>query len=338
MKKVLLLGGSGFIGSAIAEALTKRGDFVTVPTRDRERAKHLLLLPTCDVVSANIRDPNTLDNLIDAHDVVINLVGILHGDFEAVHVKFPALVAEACARHHVQRLVHMSAIGADIAGPSEYLRSRGRGEAAVQEIAKRSGLAVTVFRPSVVYGEKDKFLNMFMGLVKLFPVIPLGSPDATFQVVWVQDVARALTMAIDMPETIGKTYPLVGPKVYTLRQLIEFVIRISGRRRMVIGLGAWLSALQATVFEFLPGKIMTRDNVASMQIPNTSSEPFPAIFGRPAVMEDTVYGYMHQGGIVGINGISGVNGVGGAGGRGRYQHFREGIDDVKTHEAADKNV
>jgi NADH dehydrogenase len=314
MKKILLLGGSGFIGSAIAEALTKRGDFVTVPTRDRERAKHLLLLPTCDVVSARISDPQTLDALIRSHDVVINLVGILHGDFEAVHVQFPKRVAEACAQHGVARLLHMSAIGADINGPSNYLRSRGRGEAAVREVAERTGLAVTMFRPSVVYGAGDKFLNMFMGLVKLFPVIPLGSPNATFQVVWVEDVARAVTMSIDMPDTIGKTYPLVGPKVYTLRQLIEFVIQISGKRRAVLGLGAGLSAFQATVFEFLPGKIMTRDNVASMQIPNTSDEPFPAIFGHPAAMEDTVYSYMHEGG-----------------GRGRYQQFREGVDTQTVH-------
>ncbi|MFM7293298.1 MAG: complex I NDUFA9 subunit family protein [Burkholderiales bacterium] len=320
MKRILLLGGSGLIGSAIAETLTKRGEFVTVPTRDRERAKHLLLLPTCEVLSANIRDPDTLDKLVRHHDVVINLVGILHGDFESVHVAFPALVAECCARHRVQRLVHMSAIGADVGGPSQYLRSRGRGEAVVAEIAKRTGLAVTVFRPSVVYGEHDKFLNMFMKLVKLFPVIPLGSPEATFQVVWVQDVARAVTMAIDMPETVGKTYPLVGPKVYSLRQLIEFVVLISGKKRLVIGLGARLSALQATVFEFLPGRIMTRDNVASMQTPNTSSEPFPAIFGRPAAMEDTVYAYLHA-----------------DGGRGRYQHFRKGIA-VDSHRIpADKS-
>jgi len=313
MKKVLLLGGSGFIGSAIAEALTKRGDFVTVPTRDRERAKHLLMLPTCDVVSANVRDPATLETLIGGHDVVINLIGILHGDFNEVHVEFPRRVAEACAKLGVKRLIHMSAIGADVSAPSNYLTSRGRGEAAVRDVANRTGLAVTIFRPSVVYGKGDSFLNMFMGLVKLFPVIPLGSPDATFQVVWVEDVARAIAMSIGMPEAIGKTYPLVGPKVYTLRQLIEFVILLSGKRRAVIGLSPALSMLQATVFGLLPGKIMTRDNVASMQVPNTSNEPFPAIFGRAAPMEETVYGYMHSGS-----------------GRGQYQHFREGVDSAAS--------
>ncbi len=317
MKKVLLLGGSGFIGSAIAEALTKRGDFVTVPTRDRERAKHLLLLPTCDVVSANVRDPATLEALIGSHDVVINLIGILHGDFNEVHVEFPRRVAEACAKLGVKRLIHMSAIGADAgadaAAPSNYLASRGRGEAAVREIAKRSGLAVTIFRPSVVYGQGDQFLNMFMGLVKLFPVIPLGSPDATFQVVWVEDVARAVAMSINMPAAVGKTYPLVGPKVYTLRQLLEFVIWLSGKRRFIVGLGSALSTMQATVFEFLPGKIMTRDNLASMQVPNTSDEPFPSIFGRAARMEETVCGYLRSGC-----------------GRAQYQHFREGVAPAGT--------
>jgi len=314
MHKVLLLGGSGFIGSAIAEALTKRGDFVTVPTRDRERAKHLLLLPTCDVVSANVRDPVELEALIGAHDVVINLIGVLHGDFNEVHVEFPRRVAEACAKFGVKRLIQMSAIGADVSAPSNYLSSRGRGEAAVADVANRSGLAVTMFRPSVVFGQGDNFLNMFMRLVKLFPVIPLGSPDATFQVVWVEDVARAIAMSINMPEAVGKTYPLVGPKVYTLRQLVEFVILLSGKRRAVIGLGPLLSTLQATVFEFLPGKIMTRDNVASMQVPNTSNEPFPAIFGRAAPMEETVYGYLHS-----------------SGGRSRYQQFREGVDSAPAH-------
>ncbi len=308
MKKILILGGSGFIGSAVAEALTKSGAFVTIPTRDRERAKQLLLLPTCDVVSASVSNPDTLDALVKEHDVVINLVGILHGDFEAVHVNFPARVADCCGRHKIQRLIHMSAIGADPNGPSAYLRSRGRGEQAVKEIASGTGLAVTIFRPSVVYGAGDSFLNMFLGLVKLFPVIPLGSPNATFQVVWVEDVARAIASAIDMPQTAGKTYPLVGPKVCSLRQLVEFVIQLSGKRRLVIGLGPLLTRLQAVTFELLPGKLMTRDNVASMSVPNTSPEPFPAIFGKPAEMEETVRGYMYA-----------------AGGRARYQHFREWV-------------
>ena len=306
IKKILILGGAGFIGSALAETLTKRGHPVTIPTRQRESAKHLLMLPTCDVIQANVRDLATLNELVKSHDVVVNLIGILHGDFEAVHVQFPRMVADACVRQGVKRLVHMSALNADKNGPSEYLKSRGRGEEAVTNVAEKSGLGVTIFRPSVVFGEHDKFLNMFAKLVAIFPIMPLGSPNATFQVVWVEDVARALALAIDMPDTIGGTYPLVGPEVYTLRELIDFVIRETGATCKVVGLGSTLSMIQASVFGMLPGKLITRDNLASMSLPNTSPTPFPAIFGQPSAMPAVVRAYLN----------TNV-------GRGRYARFRD---------------
>jgi uncharacterized protein YbjT (DUF2867 family) len=305
IKKILLLGGSGFVGSALAEALTTRGYSITVPTRLRERAKHLLVLPTVDVVAADINDLPTLRRLVAEHDAVINLVGVLHGDFEQAHVALPKQVAEVCAVAG-KRLIHMSALQAGADGPSAYLRSRGRGQDAVMAVAEAQHLPVTVFQPSVVFGENDKFLNTFANLVKAFPLIPLGSPDAKFQPVWVEDVARAIAICVDRPETFGHVYPLVGPKVYTLRELIEFVARMLGKKRVIVGLGAALSMLQATVFEFLPGKLITRDNVRSMQLPNTSATPFPAIFGAPSEMESVVTSYM-QADV----------------GRARYQAFRD---------------
>jgi uncharacterized protein YbjT (DUF2867 family) len=295
IKKVLLLGGSGFIGASIADQLSSRGFFVTVPTRLRERAKHLLILPTIDIVEADVHDPESLLTLVREHDAVINLIGILHGDFEREHAEFPKRVAEACAKANVPRLIHMSALNADINGPSKYLQSRGRGEANVLSVAKaHPALRVTMFQPSVVFGEHDKFLNMFIGLVKKFPFIPLGSADAKFQPVWVEDVAHAIVQSLNQSETFGKTYPLVGPKIYTLRQLIEFVIAVTGKQRVVMGLGSALSMLQATVFEFLPGKLITRDNVRSMSLPNVSATPFPAIFGTASEMEAVVSTYMHE--------------------------------------------
>jgi uncharacterized protein YbjT (DUF2867 family) len=298
--RVLILGGSGFIGSAVAEALTKAGHVVTVPTRDRERAKHLLLLPTCDVVSANVFDPPTLDALITSHDVVINLIGILRGDFERVHVTFPGHVASRCVAFGVKRLIHMSALCADVNAPSEYLRSRGRGEAAVWNATKGAAIGVTTFRPSVVFGEGDNFLNMLKGLIEKFPVIPLGSPDAKFQTVWVEDVARAIVTAIDLPDTIGKTYELAGPKVFTMRELVDFVIAQTGKSRTVIGLGHSLSIMQAMAFEFPPGRwfaallgvSLARDNVRSMQVPNVSATPFPAVFGEAHALEGIAATYL----------------------------------------------
>ena len=309
VNKVLLLGGSGFIGTSVAEQLSATGIFVTVPTRRLNRANHLLLLPTVDVVEADIFQASGLEELVRRHDAVINLTGILHGDFERVHVAFAKIVAETCVKAGVSRLIHMSALNADINGPSEYLRSRGRGEAVVWTVAKANqSLNVTMFRPSVVFGERDKFLNLFAGLIKAFPLMPLGTPNAQFQPVWVEDVARAIVTSINLPETKNQTYALVGPKVYTLRELLEFVAAVTARRRLIVGLGPALSMLQASVFGMLPGKLITPDNVRSMSLPSTSDQPFPALFGRAAALESVVPVYL---------------GSDAAGGRARYQQFRD---------------
>lgn len=293
VSKVLLLGGSGFVGRAVAEQLVRRGYSVTVPTRVAARAKHLLLLPTISVVEADIHDRSRLVALMRGQDAVVNLVGILHGDFEREHATLPRDIASACVEAGVARLIHMSALNADKDGPSEYLRSRGHGEAAVWSVARQSaGLDVTMFRPSVVFGQDDRFLNMFARLIRFSPFIPLGSPDALFQPVWVEDVARAFAASITMRETVGRTYPLVGPNVYTLRQLLEFVMAVTGRHRPIIGLGSTLSALQAAVFGLLPGKVITPDNLRSMRVPSTSDEPFPAIFGPVHALETVVPAYM----------------------------------------------
>ena len=309
VNKVLLIGGSGFIGTSVAEQLSGQGIFVTVPTRRSERARHLSLLPTVDIVEADVFVAAELEDLVAHHDAVVNLTGILHGDFERVHVTLAKLVAEACAKMKVARLIHMSALNAGIDAPSDYLRSRGRGEAAVWEVARTNpSLNVTVFQPSVVFGERDKFLNMFAGLIKFFPIVPLGSPNAKFQPVWVEDVARAIVTSLHDSTTGGQTFPLAGPKVYTLRELLEFVAAITARRRLIVGLGAGLSMLQASVFGLLPGKLITPDNVRSMTIPSTSDQPFPALFGHAAAMASVVPGYLRPEG---------------AGGRARYQHFRD---------------
>lgn len=309
INKVLLIGGTGYIGASIAEQLARQEIFITVPTRRRERGKHLFTLPTVDVVEADVFNQAQLEELVSRHDAVINLVGILHGDFERVHVALPKMVAQACAKTGVERLIHMSALNADVDGPSDYLRSRGRGEAAVRDVCKASpALNVTMFRPSVVFGENDAFLNLFAGLLKVFPLLPLGSPKARFQPVWVEDVARAFVSSINLLAARNQTFVLVGPKVYTLRELVDFVAAIIGRRRLIFGLGPALSMLQASVLEILPGKLITPDNVRSMSLPSTSDQPFPAVFGAAAAMESVVPTYM--GSVAGDS-------------RNRYQQFRD---------------
>jgi NADH dehydrogenase len=263
-------------------ALAARGAKVTVPTRRRDRAKHLILLPTVDVVEVERLDARTLSKLAAGRDAVVNLAGILHGPgFKTVHVELAQAVVNACRATGVKRLLHMSALGADPKAPSEYLRSKGIGE---QAALAADDLEVTVFRPSVIFGPEDRFLNLFARLAQFFLVLPVGSPGARFQPVYVGDVVRAFVAALDDRDAAGKRYDLCGPREYTLRQLVEFVCAVTGRRRLVMGLPDNLSYLQAWALELLPMKLLTRDNYHSMQVPNVCDGPFP--FGiRPVSLE-----------------------------------------------------
>lgn len=283
----LVVGGSGFVGRHLVASLSAAGIRVTVPSRRRERAKHLILLPTVDVVEADIMAPGALEQLCAGKDAVCNLVGVLHSrrgrrderganeygpDFARVHVELPQAIIAACRATGVRRVLHVSALGASPNGPSEYLRSKGIGE---QAVLAAEDLDVTVFRPSVVFGPEDAFLNRFAALSRFLPVIGVPCPEAKFQPVYVGDVARALHFALEEPAARGKSYELCGPRVYTLRELVESVCAMTGRRRLVVGLPERLSYLQAWTLEHLPGKLMTRDNYRSMQVPNTCGAPFP---------------------------------------------------------------
>ncbi len=314
INKVLLIGGSGFLGTSVAEQLVANGVAVTVPTRRTIRAKHLWVLPTLQAVEADVHYPDQLAELVCGQDAVINLAGVLHdakGDFERVHVALPRLIAETCVATGTPRLIQMSALNASMDGPSAYLQSRYRGESAVLEIARKNpSLNVTIFRPSIIFGEHDQFLNMFATLARFSPFIPLGSPEARFQPVWVEDVARAIVQSLAMRETFGQTYALAGPREITLRGLLEFAMHTSGHRRLILPLGPALSMAQAALFERLPGHLITRDNVRSMSVANTSREPFPAMFGRAQSMEAIVPGYMQAG-------------VPDAAGPARYDRFRQ---------------
>ena len=270
--RVLVLGGSGFVGRHLVAALVRRGVRVTVPSRHRERAKHLILLPTVDVVEADINQRGVLDRLARGQDAIINLVGILHGDFQRAHVEIPMAVIAASRVAGVERLVQVSALGAAPDAPSEYLRTKAMGEKALLDADDKQ---VTVFRPSVVFGPEDRFLNRFAEMTKWFAALAVPCPEARFQPVYVGDVARAISVALEDTETFGQKYDLAGPRQYTLKQLVELVCTLTHRRRLVIGLPDKLSFLQAAILEMLPGALMTRDNYYSMKVPNTTSSPWP---------------------------------------------------------------
>lgn len=294
INNVLVIGGSGFVGRSIVQLLAKNRMRVRVPTRNRERAKELIVLPTVEVIEADVHDDDALDKLFAGVDAVINLAGILHEkktgkDFNQAHVELPRRIIKAATANNVFRLLHMSALNADPGGPSAYLRSKGEGE----KLVRGSNLQTTVFRPSVIFGQGDTFLNLFACLVKYLPVLFLASPQAKFQPVFVQDVARAFAASLADPGSFGKSYDLCGVKVYTLRELVEYVGETTGRERAIIGLSDGLSYLQAWMMEFSPVKLMTRDNYYSMQADSVCHCDFP--YGiKPTPMEAVVPVYLAQ--------------------------------------------
>lgn len=288
MKRVLLLGGSGFVGSHVCNKLASRPWRITLPTRYEVHARHLQHLPQVDVVRADVHDPAVLRSLVNGHDAVINLVAILHGDaaaFDKAHVELTKNLARACLDAGVPRFVHVSALGADglapDKAPSMYLRSKSQGEALLTT-ATDEGLQLTLLRPSVIFGDQDKFLNLFARLQKLFPVIPLAGAQARFQPVWVEDVANAIVHCIETPRTVGQTYELCGPQVFTLRELVKLAGVFSGirqgRGRPIVALPEALGRLQARLMSWLPGPtLMSVDNMDSMRVDIVASGKLPGL-------------------------------------------------------------
>jgi len=297
--RILVVGGSGFIGTHVVSKLSAQGRRVIVPTRHRERARHLILLPTVEVVQTGPLDVPGLSALLDGCDAVVNLVGVLQGrpgrgddrwgpDFGRAHVDLPAALVEACRIRNVRRMIHVSALGVTDGGkntlPSRYLRSKAAGE---EKVRQARDLAWTILRPSVVFGADDRFLNTFALLQRYLPVVALASAEARFQPIWVGDVAQAIVNALDSPATHGKTYALAGPEVYTLRQLVSMAGAWSGHPRPIVSLPAGLGRLVARLMELAPGEaLMSRDNLDSMSIDNVSARPIdPELDISPASLQ-----------------------------------------------------
>ena len=294
---VAILGGTGFVGSCLVAKLDAAGYQVKVITRRRESAKHLTLLPNVQVVECSVINSYALKDALKGCDAVINLIGILHESgkqsFEAMHHQLPRRLMQLCQQLSIQRLIHMSALQANSHAPSQYLRSKAAGEAAVSEFNKK--LAITIFRPSVIFGRGDHFLNLFTMLIKWSPFIPLAKPNAKFQPIWVEDVAQVFVNALENTATYGKIYELGGPSVYTLRELLQKVMTILGKQRPIIGLNDKLSMAQAWAMELMPIKLMSRDNVRSMQVDSVCSTAIaPELGVTPTSMEVVVPAYLNN--------------------------------------------
>ncbi len=274
VKKILLLGGSGFVGRHVCSRLSLQHHQVTVPTR-RLPARHIQMMPGVSVVQADVHDTKQLQALVHGHDVVINLIAILHGtedEFNQAHVTLPANLARACHVENVTRLIHISALGADVHGPSMYQRSKAHGELALLSPAEKAPLGLTLLRPSVIFGKDDQFINLFAKLQKLFPIMPLAGANTRFQPVWVHDVAQAIVHCVNTPSTEGQVFELCGPDILTLTELVQLAGRWVDKQRPVISLPNAIGWLQALLMEFAPGPtLMSRDNLDSMKVHNVAT-------------------------------------------------------------------
>lgn len=296
VRSVCVIGGAGFVGSHVVGQLAAHGIHVRVPTRRRERAKALIVLPTVDVVNADVHDPATLDRMVAGTDAVISLVGILHegraGDFARVHSELPRRIVDACRERGVRRLLHVSALKAAHDAPSAYLRSKADGEQQIR-VAQASGIRTTIFRPSVIFGREDRFLNLFARLAHALPFIALASPKARFQPVHVEDVASAVVGSLEQSQTYDRNFDLCGPAIYTLQELVEYVCTLLQLERPILPLNDEMSHLLAWMMEWLPVKLMSRDNYYSMKVDSVCDCAFPDVFDfRPSALEAVVPLYL----------------------------------------------
>ncbi|MGN6521502.1 MAG: complex I NDUFA9 subunit family protein [Dokdonella sp.] len=265
--KIVVLGGTGFVGRHLVPRLQRDGHAIRVLTRNRDLHRELGVLPRVSLANADVHDRGVLAREFAGADAVINLVGILNerghdgAGFRKAHVELTRTVIDACIGNGVPRLLQMSALRAG-EGTSHYLATRAQAEALVQS----SPLAWTVFRPSVIFGEGDGLFFRFASLLRIAPVLPLARSRARFQPVYVGDVAEAFARALVHPHTHGHTYELGGPRVIELGELVRGTARMTGRRRLVLSLPDALGRVQALVGEWLPGKPISRDNFRSLQL------------------------------------------------------------------------
>ena len=286
-RRIAVLGGTGFVGTAVVSRLAAAGHELRVLTRDPRNGRPLAVLPTVRILRADVHDEPTLRQAFTGCDTVINLVGILNekgfsgAGFAHAHAELARKTVAQAVAAGATRLLHMSALGAAPDGPSFYLQSKGVAERHVR--AAPASLRWTIFRPSVIFGAGDSFMNRFAGLLRLSQgVIPLARAEARFAPIWVDDVAAAFAHALDdrmsdgapLPggSSVGRAYDLCGPEIFTLGDLVRLAGGSAGIRTRVLPLPDAVARLQARVMDFVPGKPFSTDNYRSLTVDNVCRE------------------------------------------------------------------
>jgi NADH dehydrogenase len=276
-QSIAVLGGTGFLGTRLVARLIKGGHRVTVLSRDREQHKHLLVLPGLTLENCDVYDEAQLSERLRGKDVVINLIGILNergfsgAGFRRAHTELTQGLLRAARSAGVPRLLQVSALKAAPDAPSYYLRTKGEAERLIREAG--GALDWTIFRPSVMFGPGDTFLNRFAGLLSAIPLVfPLAKPNARFQPVLVDDVIEALLRCLHGGACSRQTYELGGPQVYSLREIVGLAAKLTGRRRWIFGLPDFAARIQALVMDFVPGRPFSTDNYRSLTTDSVCSE------------------------------------------------------------------
>jgi uncharacterized protein YbjT (DUF2867 family) len=301
-KVAAVFGGAGFIGRQVVQRLARLEYVVRVVGRNPEAARPLMtqgLVGQIVPLAADLRQDAAIARAVEEADLVVNLVGILAeskpGDFRRLQGELPGRIGEAAARANggagVRRLVQLSAIGADASSPSEYARSKAAGEVAVRAAFPRA----VILRPSIVFGPDDKFFNRFAGMARMLPFMPVVCGDTRFQPVYVGDVAAAVMAGLTREGVEGRTYELGGPRVATFRELMAMVLDMTNRRKRLVEIPDGLVRLQARLGEHLPGKPLTRDQLAQLRRDNVVAEGadgLAALGIEPQTMEAVVPAYL----------------------------------------------
>ena len=303
IRKVCVLGGTGFVGRHLCCELSRRKLQIRVLTRRRERRRDLIVIPSLELVEADVHSVADLSVQMKGCDAVVNLTGILNErrgpgqDFASVHGELPTKIAEACRYNRIGRMLHMSALGASSDGPSKYLEYKAEGENAAHRWADQ-GPNVTSFRPSVLFGTDDDFFNRFATFLTMSPIVfPLACPDARMSPAYVEDVNRVFADSLERKSTYGQRYDLCGPKQYTLQELVEYTAHELGIAARILPLGDTLSRIQARVLEWAPGKPFSHDNYLSLQKDGVCENNGFSEFGiQPTSIECIVPSYIgHEG-------------------------------------------